>query len=119
LHLENPQCEINRLRTKRAARQESPSLCCQPLTFVNPISATVGLVVIRGIQLDKRVPRLAELSLDIGKVLAVFAGGVGMLQGALDIDECVNCNLNFLPLFGGHILIVSCEFWLGSGAGLV
>src|SRR4051812_11558229 len=45
LHLEKPRCEINRLRTKRAARQESPSLGCQPLTFVSQITATVGLVL--------------------------------------------------------------------------
>jgi hypothetical protein len=42
-----------------------------------------------------------------------------VLQGALDINKRVDSNLNLLPLFGGHTLIVSRELWLGSGAGFV
>ena len=42
LHLENPPREINHLRTKRVPKRESPWLCFQPLTFISPITATVG-----------------------------------------------------------------------------
>ena len=52
------------------------------------------------------MPGFAEFSLDIGEVRVMLAGGFGVLQSALDINESINGILNFLPLFGGHVLIV-------------